>query len=465
MVKIEDIDSSTLSERFGQMQEEAVSKKAIAEADATAGHNAMDPKPEAPKTAGNGSEPEAPNVNSIVEQLASLGEASATSPQRILASARGLKRRLSRQASQASTPCSKKPRAGDSDDDGWDDDIFNSDMKSCKASVVGSSASAFPAALHASPVKLGTSQASATSPLSPMAPSLASPPKAKAGAKGRGKGGKGDKGEKGQVEILPGHKKCKFCGEILPDKDFAEGKAICSADDTAIESMQRILRKRWGKNNYKTNMKKVKANKDTWTQGIISFRARNQGRKRRVIGGGKDTIGEVKQKVSRKKETRVRRKMTFQAFKIYFTDQAHGGYTEDLLRKKWDELTTSTPPADKGGVVNGVSGHPRWRIPLEDQDDSVSEEEDNDIREHRHEKKGTHKSTLWTSSPFLNEMQICKNMLPMMSSCRQSSWKLMALAMAIKEFLHLQLQPAPPLKELPHLKLQPVHLPLTAPPL
>ena len=271
MVKIEDIDSSTLSERFGEMQQEAMSKKAIAEADATAGDNAMDPKPEVPKTAGNGSEPEAPNVNSIIEQLASLGEASATSPQRILASARGLKRRLSRQASQASTPCSKKPRAGDSDDDGWDDDIFNSDMKSCKASVVGSSASAFPAALHASPVKLGTSQASARSPLSPlspMVPSLASSPQAKAGAKAKGKGRKGDKGKTNQVEILPGHKKCKFCGEILPDKDFPEGKAICSADDTAIESMQLILRKRWGKANYKTIMKKVKAKKDTWTQGI-----------------------------------------------------------------------------------------------------------------------------------------------------------------------------------------------------
>ena len=35
----------------------------------------------------------------------------------------------------------------------------------------------------------------------------------------------------------------------------------------------------------------------------------------------------------------------------------------------------------------GMCGHPRWRIPFGDADDSVSEEEDNDIREHQHEKK------------------------------------------------------------------------------
>ena len=343
--------------------------------------------------------------SSAAEAASGLGMAAP--PAGILKRVRNLGRTLSRQSSGASTPRAKRRKVeasndgADDEDADWDE-VLDDDLVSCNASVAPSSQAAprskLQSALAASPaqqqqrspVKIGTSNAStARSPVSPLSPATpVATAKAPAAAKGGGKSAKA-KAKQAQaggkkIAIEPGHQKCSFCAEILPDRDFASGRAICLADDRATESLQRILRKRWGKS-YAKNFKVLKSNKPKWVQGVISFRSQNHNRRRRVLGGGKDTLAEINQRTKRHRRERVTRKMTHHQHALHFGAPEHGGYDEAGLRKKWTELTHNTPPIDKRGVTNGVAGQPRWRVPLEDQDDSISQDDSEDIRQHKHE--------------------------------------------------------------------------------
>ena len=74
--------------------------------------------------------------------------------------------------------------------------------------------------------------------------------------------------------------------------------------------------------------------------------------------------------------------MTWQAFSEYFSKTKHSGYKPEALRMQWEHATKQTKTCDDLGIVDGVKGHGRWRIELEDRDDSVSESESADEREH-----------------------------------------------------------------------------------
>ena len=162
------------------------------------------PVPPVPITPGREAAADGEATEDIINKIAQLSETSATSPHRLLARACSIKRNPSR---QASTPSRKKVKpsadmaGGPSEDDEEWGDVFDSDMKSCLASVVGSSAAAgasvpaaFPLVMQHSPLKVGTSQASALSSLSPLLPQTVATPKA--GGKGGGKrtGKKGSQG-------------------------------------------------------------------------------------------------------------------------------------------------------------------------------------------------------------------------------------------------------------------------------
>ena len=257
-----------------------------------------------------------------------------------------------------STPRSKQRHRGDNDndsDDGWSDDIGDDGLKSCVVSNVGTSRCPAPSiteSLMQSPRKVGTSTLPAAGTplsLSPPSPaptvvqtarSPASISQSPVGGKGKsGKSGKSAAAKRGaaaakKTEVQPGHEKCTFCGAVLPESQFAPKRNVCLEDDNVVESLQRILRRRWGKS-YKTYMKRVKAQKLKWQQGVIAFRAQNKGNKRRILGGGKDSLAEVKQKSKKRKRTRPERKFTYQPFAAYFGDPAHGGYSEEGVRRKW----------------------------------------------------------------------------------------------------------------------------------
>ena len=75
--------------------------------------------------------------------------------------------------------------------------------------------------------------------------------------------------------------------------------------------------------------------------------------------------------------------MTYNGFQLYYSAPEHGGYSEVQLRDKWSEICKAAgSPCDHRGVVKGVCGHARYRVELEDADDSVSEEETTTTRAH-----------------------------------------------------------------------------------
>ena len=95
-----------------------------------------------------------------------------------------------------------------------------------------------------------------------------------------------------------------------------------------------------------------------------------------MLPGAQDQLADQRIKAHKKRRITQRRKMTFFAFNLYYSAPEHGGYSADAIKQKWAQETSSKPPVDTLGVVSGVGGHPRYRIPLEDMDDSLSELED-----------------------------------------------------------------------------------------
>ena len=174
-----------------------------------------------------------------------------------------------------------------------------------------------------------------------------------------------------------------MCGDVLPLSQFNDARVVCKEDDAAGESLQRGLRKRWGKA-YKAIMVQVKKDPERWPRSVVAYRVANKNNNKRVLGGGKDRLAQVKVKAKRRRSVRATRKMCYHQFSIYYSSAEHGAYPASLLRPKWDALIQGQEKVDDHGVVAGVSGHPRYRIPLEDVDDSVSESESGHERIHEH---------------------------------------------------------------------------------
>ena len=99
-------------------------------------------------------------------------------------------------------------------------------------------------------------------------------------------------------------------------------------------------------------------------------------------GTAQDTLQSVKSKGKRHRRQQVRRNMTYQAFCQYYQEPTHGNYKAEALRAKWDTETRGETPADTKGIVDGTGGHQRFRIVLEDADDSISESESAEQRQH-----------------------------------------------------------------------------------
>ena len=74
--------------------------------------------------------------------------------------------------------------------------------------------------------------------------------------------------------------------------------------------------------------------------------------------------------------------MTFHAFSTYYASIEHGHYPPEAIRQKWQDETQDKVPVDEKGVIDGQKGHKRFRIELEDQDDSYSDSESQDQKIH-----------------------------------------------------------------------------------
>ena len=277
------------------------------------------------------------------------------------------------------------PVAMDDGDEDWgelDDDELGTDMASTLATpVIPKKVPLETCPVPAALLSPAPSPAPAQSPLAASQPVHMLPP---SGGRGRGKGkGRGSSGasNKSIKEPVPaGHKRCNICCQVLPFSFFSEGRAVCSDDDRATENLQRVLKKQWGKK-HAANMKLAKKD-GKWNDSVVAFRVANKNSKK-VIGGGQDRLAQVKKKTKKQRRERVRRKMTYDAFCIHFNDPKNGGDPAEKLRSLWEEHTVGKERVDCKGVVNGVEGHARYRILLNDED-SHSESEDVDERVHEH---------------------------------------------------------------------------------
>ena len=188
---------------------------------------------------------------------------------------------------------------------------------------------------------------------------------------------------KSKAETNDNEKKCNCCDETLPLSSFKEARAICAECDWATESLQRLLRKKW-KKDYKVKWAKAKKDKQKLSRGIVAFRAANSGNKKRALNGGKDKFLERDHRAKTNIRRRATRKMAWNQFKAYYESEDHGGYPPEALRRKWCKVQEDAgAPCDTKGVVAGVGGHPRYRVELEDGDESISESEEAKIREHQ----------------------------------------------------------------------------------
>jgi hypothetical protein len=129
------------------------------------------------------------------------------------------------------------------------------------------------------------------------------PPVAKGGGKGKAAAAKPKALSK--KDIPPGFKRCSTCLEALPESSFEDKRNVCKDDDLACESLQRVLRKKWGKN-YKSRVTRVKK-AGIWNQGVVAFRVSTQGQKRRVLPGAQDQLAEQSIKAHKKRRMSQRR--------------------------------------------------------------------------------------------------------------------------------------------------------------
>ena len=234
---------------------------------------------------------------------------------------------------------------------------------------------------------------SPVSPAVPAAPSsiskalagspVAPPSISKAGSQsGAGKAkGKGKSTQTKKMEDCSWLQEAQYVRRGSPDSMFGLKGSICKEDETTVESLQRFLRKAF-KKHYKSCMKVIKAKPGRWASAVVSFRARNQGAKRRVLGSATDTLKEVKGKMHKHRRVKQRQKFTFQKFARYYGSEEHGGYDDVTLRQKWAADTKGLEPCDHLGVEAGIKGHPRFRLHVEDDDPSFSESESIEGRIH-----------------------------------------------------------------------------------
>lgn len=271
------------------------------------------------------------------------------------------------------------------------------DWGDCVSQTLKSAGGSIDASSHVSPKKqkvAASPQAASPSPFAASpASQLDSPAKPSPGPKATQRvplspasllSSKGSRTSAGKKGFPAGHNKCKCCNEILQESFYCEGRAVCKEDDLATEALQRVLRKRWGKQ-YKSNLKKAKSNQESWNRAIVCVRSANKSNGKRMLsqaGQAQDTLQKAKQKGKKRIRRTARRKITYQAFSLYHSDIAHGGDKPEALRTNWDECVKGIPKADDKGVVDGVPGFARFRVSLEDADDSFSNSESGSVAQH-----------------------------------------------------------------------------------
>ena len=61
---------------------------------------------------------------------------------------------------------------------------------------------------------------------------------------------------------------------------------------------------------------------------------------------------------------RKKKKFTWPGYLDWFSQPNHGGYTEAQCRTDWAAIQAGSAHCDELGVVQGVGGHKRWRVPI-----------------------------------------------------------------------------------------------------
>ena len=145
-------------------------------------------------------------------------------------------------------------------------------------------------------------------------------------------------------------KECRVCLKVLPLTDFAgKNKNVCAADDTASESLQRALRKKWG-NQYKVRFRALKSHNggESYRRAIITHRmSKKNGR--RTLTPTKECLHIAKQHNKSKKRRNVYKRYTRNQLVDHFQDRFHGGYDEVQSVEKANEISKSKP-VDHNGV-------------------------------------------------------------------------------------------------------------------
>ena len=165
-------------------------------------------------------------------------------------------------------------------------------------------------------------------------------------------------------------KQCNICEEWLPLRAFPPKGQTCADDDLARESLQRLLRKRWGKG-YKEALKELKKDKVKYARSVIQHRVSNTGKQRRCLQVGAEQLTQRKTQRHVHRAIQKRRKFTWFGYKQFFAKEENGGYSEGQCRVNWKKVTEK-PHCDELGVVEGVGGHKRWRVDILN-DESESE--------------------------------------------------------------------------------------------
>ena len=237
----------------------------------------------------------------------------------------------------------------------------------------GSGEEAFGAELvpKAMPAASLTPPPAASSSGSASSPSTAQPAQARAAAEGKTKqqtkkalkiaaAKKALPGLSG--EELASYNQCSICEEWLPLTEFPPGGGqVCSRDDLAKESLQRMLRFKW-KKDYTKKFNALKKDKNKYHRSIVQHREQNRHNMRRTLQVEVEELGEVRKKVKNRKRTRKVKKWMYSDYKKHYGGDAKG-YMEPQMREKWDRISADTP-CDEKGTVAGRKGYKRWRVAL-----------------------------------------------------------------------------------------------------
>ena len=181
--------------------------------------------------------------------------------------------------------------------------------------------------------------------------------------------------ENGQADraddSVPQTKMCSVPKTQLPLADFPKKGNISLKAESAIESLTKRLKIKWG-TEYSVRYKALKKDGEKWRDSVMAIVAANE-----TSGNGRGASKIIPPSVWKMLtenysadetiERDIAEPMTWPVFEKFRMSPEGGGYEEEDILQEWADMAKDGTKGDKKGIVNGQPGHQRYWVKAKEQ--------------------------------------------------------------------------------------------------